>query len=79
MGVNLYVIGIGKAVHPEELLKIAGSTERVFLAKSFEELQSRSFVYQFNISCGKERSKFMGHPLMFFRKKITNIYPFSLK
>ena len=71
MGVNLYVIGIGKAVHPEELLKIAGSTERVFLAKSFEELQSRSFVYQFNISCGKEKVKIYGYQPFIFSEKIN--------
>ena len=43
-GVKLIVIGVGKGVNSTELLKIAGSDDKVYTADSFDELIRGDFI-----------------------------------
>ncbi len=62
-GIQLIVIGIGRNVKVAELESIAGKKSNVYLAKDFDELQSRSFVETVSNS-GCKKSKY----LKIFRK-----------
>lgn len=66
IGVSFYVIGIGRKVAPEQLLKIAGSPQHLYFVKSFEELKSEKFIHQFNISCGQGKSNLLDFLSLYF-------------
>ncbi len=44
MGIMLIVIGIGRGVNKDELLRIAGKSNNLFLADDFDDLRSAPFV-----------------------------------
>eukprot|EP00794_Sanderia_malayensis_P005383 gene5383-6056_t len=44
MGIKLVVIGIGRGVVKEQLLKIAGTTDNAFHVDDFDQLQSGTFI-----------------------------------
>ena len=52
-GTEFLVLGIGRGVDRDELNKIAGGKETVYVVDSFEKLKSQEFVNSFNISCSK--------------------------
>ena len=52
-GTEFFVIGVGRGVKRDELVKIAGGEERVFIAENFDKLSSKEFIDQFNMSCSK--------------------------
>ena len=52
-GTEFLVLGIGRGVNEDELIKIAGGKETVYIVDSFEKLKSQEFVNSFNISCSK--------------------------
>lgn len=52
-GTEFLVLGIGKGVNEAELAGIAGGKEKVYIAESFDKLNSNEFVKNFNISCSK--------------------------
>lgn len=43
-GIHVIVVGIGSGINKAELLEIAGSSDRVFSAASFDELISKEFT-----------------------------------
>ena len=45
-GVNMIVIGIGTSTNKQELDRIAGGTNKAFIARSFSEIKDKDFVYK---------------------------------
>ena len=54
-GIKIIVIGIGPNVSPSELLKIAGTSNHLYLPKTFQQLLSKKFIKDIvGISCPGE-------------------------
>ncbi len=49
-GVRLIVIGVGKKVNTEELLRIAGENSNLYQATNFDELKSFAFVERLHVN-----------------------------